>query len=103
MRRAARIDSNQVEVVRVLRAAGCKVKSLAAVGDGLPDLLVGYRRRLSLLEVKDGCKVNSKQRLTDDEQKFHDEWEGYPIFIVSNPIRALIVVGVDVEVARCQM
>ena len=43
MRRAARIDRNQPEIVKALRQVGAHVTSLAAVGDGVPDLLVGFQ------------------------------------------------------------
>ena len=52
MRLKARVDSNQVEVVKALRKIGAKVQHLHTVGAGCPDLLVGYRRKNYLLEVK---------------------------------------------------
>jgi hypothetical protein len=97
MRRAARVDSNHAKIVKVLRYAGCKVRSLASVGQGMPDLLVGYHGVLHLLEVKDGNKPPSKRRLTKDEQEFIEEWADYPVHVVNNPIEALIAVGVHVE------
>jgi Holliday junction resolvase len=82
-RRAARVDANQAEVVKALRKAGCSVRSLASVGDGMPDLLVGYGRVNVLLEVKDGSKPLSKQRLTKDERAFFMSWRGF-VRIVNN-------------------
>jgi hypothetical protein len=52
MRRAAKVDANQTEIVQALRQIGAVVQSLAAVGNGCPDLLVGYRNRLFLLEFE---------------------------------------------------
>ena len=43
MRRAAKIDSNHAEIVAALRGIGAYVMSLASVGGGCPDLLVGFR------------------------------------------------------------
>lgn len=43
MRRAARTDANQTAIVEALRKCGASVQSLAAVGKGVPDLLVGLR------------------------------------------------------------
>ena len=71
-----RVDANQGEIVKALRKMGCKVQSLAEVGKGCPDLLVGYRGFNILLEVKDGAKVPSAQKLTDDEVKWHAGWRG---------------------------
>ena len=47
MRRAARTDSNHEEIVKALRAVGATVQSLAGVGHGVPDLLVGYQGKTS--------------------------------------------------------
>lgn len=77
MRRAARTDQNQSEIVQALRAIrGVRVQSLAGVGQGCPDLLVGYRGRNYLLEVKDGQKVKSQRLLTRDEIEWHVSWTG---------------------------
>ena len=51
---AKRTDANQAEIVDALRAAGCTVVSLHAVGRGVPDLLAGRAGRNYLLEVKTG-------------------------------------------------
>lgn len=76
MRRAARTDANHAEVVKVLRAGGCSVQSLAAVGDGCPDALVGRRGRNYLVEIKDGTKPPSARKLTPDQVKWHADWRG---------------------------
>ena len=94
MRRAARVDANQAAVVSALRAAGARVLSLAKVGDGVPDLLVGYRGRLMLLEVKDGAKRPSKQRKTALQAQFFEEWAGMPVSLVDGPEAALRALGV---------
>lgn len=76
MRRAARIDDNHNEIVAALRQIGASVQSLASVGGGVPDVLVGYRERNIILEIKDGSKPPSRRRLTDAEAKWHSEWKG---------------------------
>lgn len=94
MRRAAKIDANQVEVVKALRAAGATVQSLAAVGDGVPDLLVGINGRTALIEVKDGAKVPSKQRHTEAQSAWHSAWRGGTLATVSSVDAALRVLAV---------
>jgi hypothetical protein len=47
---------------------GCFVFSLHAVGRGCPDLLVSYRRRWWVIEVKNGDRLGWK--LTDAQKKF---------------------------------
>jgi len=76
MRRAARVDANQAQITAALRAAGATVQPLHMVGRGCPDLMVGFHGANYLLEVKDGSKPPSKQRLTEDEQQWHDLWRG---------------------------
>lgn len=83
MRRAARVDSNHAAVVGALRACGCEVESLAALGGGVADLLVWHRstRRLILIEVKDGARSPSKRRLTVDQVRWHDRW---PVTVIES-------------------
>lgn len=89
MRKAARVDANQEQVVSVLRGYGASVQTLAAVGKGVPDLLVGYRGRNYLLEVKDGNKSASQTKLTPDQQDWHLQWKGDKPVIVYSPTDAV--------------
>ncbi len=75
-RRAAKVDANQAQVVTGFRSAGATVQSLANIGQGCPDLLVGYRGRNYLIEVKDGSKPPSARTLTDDQQEWTQNWRG---------------------------
>ena len=74
--RASRVDRNQPEIVDGLRKFGATVKILSAVGDGCPDILVGYNGKNYLMEIKDCQKPPSKRRLTDDQKKWHGKWKG---------------------------
>ena len=74
---AARIDANQPEVVDALRTDGCTVLSLAAIGKGCPDLMVGKRGINALFEVKDGSKPPSAQRLSKDQIAWVKAWQGH--------------------------
>lgn len=93
MRRAAKIDANQEEIVKALRAVGATVQSLAAIGKGCPDLLVGFRNGSFLLEVKDGRKPPSARELTDDQIEWHINWRGGPCTVVSSIEEALVFIG----------
>jgi len=96
LRRAARVDDNQAEIVAALRLAGCNVQSIAAVGGGCPDLIVGLNERVVVMEIKDGEKVPSARKLTKDEQKWHAIW--------ADQCRAGVVVVVEsVDDARRAM
>jgi Holliday junction resolvase len=87
-----KLDANQQEIVKGLRAAGCRVLSLASVGGGCPDLLVGRNGRLTLLEVKDGSKPPSARRLTADEVSFGEAWKDQ-VEVVTSLDDALRAVG----------
>jgi len=71
-RTAARVDANQSSIVDALRRAGAKVQPLHQVGKGCPDLLVAFRGRWYLGEIKDGKKPPSKRKLTPDEANWHE-------------------------------
>jgi len=76
MRRKARTDANHAEIVDALRQIGASVCDLSRVGSGCPDLLVGYRGVNLPLEVKDGSKPPSRQKLTPLEMEFRRSWRG---------------------------
>ena len=88
---AKRTDSNHSEIVEVLRRAGYLVQSLAAVGCGVPDLLVWAHDRWRLLEIKDGDKCPSKRELTRAEKCWHKlcEQHGATVHIVTSVDEAL--------------
>lgn len=81
--RARQVDANQVAVVAALRAAGATVQHLHAVGAGCPDLLIGIDGANYLIEVKDGAKPASAQKLTPDQVAFHRTWRGQVLVIRS--------------------
>ena len=81
MRRAARIDDNQNEIVKHLRDHGATVQILSMIGKGCPDILVGYTNAAGvsfnyIMEIKDGNKPPSQQRLTPDEERWFENWKG---------------------------
>jgi len=88
MRRANRVDANQDQIVETLRACGAYVR-VVTMGDGIPDLLVGYNGYTLLFEVKDGNKPPSARELTPAEAKFFREWTGGMIAVVKNVEEAL--------------
>lgn len=90
----ARTDGNHSDVVQALRAVGAKVQSLAAVGDGCPDLLVAFRGAWHVLEVKDGSKPPSHRRLTPAEEIWLMEFDEIaPVYVVNSIDEALEVIG----------
>lgn len=93
MRHAAKIDSNHRDIVDALRNVGASVQSLAAVGQGVTDVLVGFRGVNYLMEIKDGKKPPSARKLTPAQHKWHAAWRG-DVRVVKNIQEALMVIGV---------
>jgi hypothetical protein len=96
VRRFAKVDANQAEIVAALRAAGATVQPLHTIGQGCPDLLVGVGGRSYVLEVKDGRKVPSARKLTPDEVKWFAAWKGHAV-VVESAKDALKAIGLAVE------
>jgi hypothetical protein len=97
MRRAARIDPNQREIVEALRRLGCSVQPLHTVGGGVPDLLVGWRGRNFLLEVKRPFGPRggaSAVSLNDEQRLWHEVWRGHAA-VVRTVDDALEAVGAE--------
>ena len=88
LRRAKRTDLNQAEIVQALRSAGARVWIL-----GQPlDLLVGFRGRLVLLEVKSHKRTRADQA-HQTELIYECQTEGLPVFRVESPADALRAIG----------
>lgn len=83
MRRIARTDSNQSEIIKLFKAAGYSVQSLAQLGNGVPDLLLGRNGVNHLVEIKDGDRPPSERRLTADQKRWIQRWKGRVYVITS--------------------
>ena len=74
-----RVDDNQSKVVKALRDLGATVQHLHAVGKGCPDIVVGFKGKNLLLEIKDG----DKKVLTPDQVNWHELWKGQVSVVTS--------------------
>lgn len=75
--------------MNALRTAGCSVQSLASVGEGAPDILVGRAGLNYLLEVKTTAKAS---KLNVTQEMWHRLWRG-TVTVVRSPEEALQAVG----------
>lgn len=64
------------------------MQSLADLGHGCPDLLVGFRYATFLFEIK-----TMKGKLTSEEKDWMSEWRGDPVYVVHNLDEALEKIG----------
>jgi hypothetical protein len=95
-RTAANVDRNQPEIVEALRAIGCTVQHLHAVGAGCPDILVG--RVIDgvptnfLIEIKDGERKPSECKLNKRQVEWHGLWMGQ-VAVAKSVNEAIEIVG----------
>jgi hypothetical protein len=68
MRRAAKVDRNQSEIVKALRCVGAFVVITSQLKNAF-DILVAYQGRTYVIEIKDGELPPSKKVLTEGELK----------------------------------
>jgi len=87
MTRYGRTDKNHTDIVDGLRAVGASVQSLANVGYGVPDLLVGFRGRNYLMEVK-----TRRGKLRKSQVEWFDAWRG-DVALVRTLDDALMIIG----------
>jgi Holliday junction resolvase len=84
VRRRPKVDNNQRAIQAALEAAGATVVSLAACGDGVPDLLVGWGGVNLLLEVKCPRKEGGRGlKLTPAQVNFREQWRGQSAVVES--------------------
>ena len=67
-----RVDENQKSLIHTFICLGASVLNLSTVGRGCPDLLIGYKGKTVLVEIKSSAKAS----FTDPQVKFMQEWRG---------------------------
>lgn len=97
--RSQRRDANEPEIVQALEAIGAAVQRLP--GDGMPDLLCGFRGRLYLLEVKlplgPRGGVVGHSELNEAQLRWWRAWKGPAPVIVRSVEQALAAIGAEVR------
>lgn len=77
-------DRNHAEIINELRKnKSISVFSTHTIGKGFPDIVVGYKGRNYLFEIKDELKTKSQTKLTQAEEKFFLHWQGQ-IDVITN-------------------
>jgi Holliday junction resolvase len=84
MRKAAKRDGNEGEIVKALRQQGASVVFLNMAD--APDLLVGLGGITYLVEIK-----TPSGRLRSGQIRWHESWRGSPVAVVRSVEEALEV------------
>jgi len=74
-RRAAKVDANQPEIVKTFRDLGWYVLIISQLKNCC-DIMVSKNGRTIAVEIKDGNKPPSQQKLSEGELKFKSQWLG---------------------------
>ena len=82
MRKRGNTDSNQKPIVNAFRNFGAAVTVTSGVGGGFVDIVVSYRGEWFMVEIKDGDKCKSAQKLTDEEVAWHSKQKAV-VYIVA--------------------
>ena len=85
-----KVDANQHLIVASLRKIGCSVVDTSRIGQGFPDLIVGFRGITILMEVKN---EGGKNRLTRQQEDFISKWNGSSVHVVRSEEQAVEVVN----------
>jgi hypothetical protein len=101
LRTASRVDANQPAIVERLRAIGASVFHVHQLKNAF-DLLVGYRGRTFIMEVKDPSQPPSARQLTKGEAKFKAEWRGSEYHVVHTFDQALAIITARPGCPHCQ-
>lgn len=71
----SKVDDNQKQLVAAFRKLGYVVHHTHQSGSGFPDIVIcSPAGHMELIEIKDGSKPTSQQKLTPDQVRFHNNW-----------------------------
>ena len=76
MKKYGKKDDNHNDIAKAFEQCGCSVQDLSMVGDGCPDMIIGFMGHTIPIEVKNGELPKSKTKLTTDQEKWHSKWRG---------------------------
>lgn len=91
---ANRKDANDAALTQIARQCGAHVVKMAPAAGF--DLLIIFRGRVLIIEVKDGSKPTSARNLTKSEQELKDqcEYRGVTYHVIKSETELLRLLGV---------
>jgi Holliday junction resolvase-like predicted endonuclease len=92
--RRARKDANHAPIVRALRQVGATVIDTSAIGQaGCPDLVIGFRGLVHLIEVKNPASRYGKAGASEVQRDWAATWNGPVPHVVTSVDEALAAIG----------
>ena len=83
MRYAKRIDANQAEIIKAFAGLHCQVCIIGQPVDLIVYMPLNGVWQNVLVDIKDGSKPKSAQKLTRQQIEFFDSWRGAKVIIRS--------------------
>lgn len=77
-----RADMNQKEIVSALEKMGASVLDCHNHGHGMPDLIVGFRGKNHLVEIKNPANAYGRKGLNENQKQFAENWRGDKVHIL---------------------
>jgi len=91
MNYARRTDTTHAPIRDALRRIGATVLDTHAMGEGFPDLVVGYRKRTTLIECKwrRPTREGGSHGESQLQRELRESWRGADWIVVDSPDEAL--------------
>lgn len=93
-RYACKVDANHREIVEAMKAVGASIIDTSTLGQGMPDLIVGFHGKTILMEIKNPKTQYGRKGLNVNQRKWAEGWTGGPLSIVDSVDAALRMLGV---------
>lgn len=90
-----RIDKGQPAIIKALEEAGATVCDLSEAGQGVPDILIGFRGMNILAEIKQEKAKGTHKILTElneSQVEWHGKWKGQ-VAVVRTPEEAIALLS----------
>jgi len=96
---ARRTDNTHAPIREALRQVGATVLDTHTLGEGFPDLVVGYRHRTFLIECKTirPTREGGSHGESDLQRQLREGWRGADWLVVTSEHDALAQISMSVQ------
>lgn len=82
MKYGVKKDANHKEMVAAMKKMGISVLDTSHIGCGFPDLIVGIKNTILLVDIKNPKTAYGRRGLNKRQREFAETWTGSPIYLV---------------------